>query len=68
MKMVIKMMTVLKDISNPRTDTNLNVTGIMGTKILVPVKRSTKVHRNKDRISAILKGKFRYYQREQRHR
>ena len=56
MKMVIKMMTVLKvkeeDLSNPRTDKNLNVTENMGTKILVPVKRSTKLHRNKDQISA----------------
>ena len=28
----------------------------MGIKILVPVKRSTKLHRNKDQTSAILKG------------
>ena len=28
----------------------------MRTKILVPVKRSTKQHKNKDRTSAMLKG------------
>ena len=28
----------------------------MGIKILVPVKRSIKLHRNKDQTSAILKG------------
>ena len=48
-------------LSNPRTNQNLDLTENMGTKILVPVKRSTKLHRNKDQISAILKDKFRYY-------
>ena len=28
----------------------------MGIKILVPVKRSTKLHKNEDQASAILKG------------
>ena len=50
-----------EDLSNPRTDKNLNVTENMGTKVLVPVKRSTTLHRNKDQISAIQKGKFRHY-------
>ena len=57
-----------EDLSNPRTDKNLDATENMGTKILVPVKRSTNLHRNKDQISSILKGKFRYYKREQQHR
>ena len=58
MKMVIKMMTVLN--ARKRTDKNLNVTENMGTKILAPVKRPTKLRRNKDKISAILKSKFRF--------
>ena len=65
MKMVIKDDDSLEGqkeaLSNPRTDKNLNATENMGTKLLVPVKRSTKLHRNKDQISTILKGKFRYY-------
>ena len=50
-----------EDLSNPGTDKNLNVTENMGIKILFPVNRSTKLQKNKDQISAILKCKFRYY-------
>ena len=45
-----------ENLSSLRTDNNLDVTEHMGAKILIPVKRSTKLHENEEQTSAILKG------------
>ena len=45
-----------KDLSTLRTDNNLDVTENMVAKILIPVKKLTKLHENEEQTSAILKG------------
>ena len=45
-----------EDLSSLRTDNDLDVTENMGAKILIPIKRLTKLHENEEQTSAILKG------------
>ena len=45
-----------EDLSSLRTDNKSDVTENMGAKILIPVKRLTKLHENEEQTLAIQKG------------